>query len=210
MSLLPDREPPFPPLDPARFAADPMTQFSEWYAAAESAGFAEPDAMALATATPVGEPSVRMVLLKGADATGFRFFTGYRSRKGRELDANPRAAIVLYWERLGRQVRAEGVATRISERESDVYFATRPEGSRFAAAASPQSEVIRDRAELEASVARLRERHPAGDLPRPAGWGGFRLVPDTVEFWQQGEDRLHDRLRYRRRGDGWVIERLAP
>jgi len=210
VSLLPDRDVPLPPLDPARFAADPMTQFAEWYAHAESAGLSQPDAMGLATATPDGTPSVRMVLLKGADATGFRFFTSYRGRKGRELEANPRAAIVLYWESLGRQVRAEGVAGRISERESDVYFATRPEGSRFAAAASPQSEVIGDRAELAERVARLRERHPAGDLPRPGDWGGYRLVPETVEFWQQGENRLHDRLRYRRRGEGWVIERLAP
>lgn len=210
MSLLPDRETQFPPLDPARFAPDPMTQFADWYAAAEASGVALLDVMALATASADGAPSVRMVLLKGIDSGGFRFFTNYLSRKGREMAANPRAALVFYWERLGRQVRAEGIPEAISAHESDVYFLTRPEGSRFAAAVSPQSEVIRDRAELEVAMRQLRGQHPAGDVPRPLEWGGYRLAPEAVEFWQQGSHRLHDRLRYRRSGDRWVLERLAP
>ncbi|MEO5616473.1 MAG: pyridoxamine 5'-phosphate oxidase [Candidatus Eisenbacteria bacterium] len=210
MSLTRDPLDALPPLDPAHFAADPMTQFDEWYALAESRWVVDPEDMSLATATSGGAPSVRLVLLKGADARGFRFFTNHDSRKGQELSVNPRAALVLYWKRLGRQVRAEGIVTRVPAAESDAYFASRPAGSRFAAAASPQSEVIHDRAELEARVAALRERHPSGDVPRPANWGGYRLTPERVEFWQQGADRLHDRLRYRRDGAGWVVERLAP
>ena len=206
------REPqaPLPPLDPSDFAADPMTQFDEWYALAESRGVHDPEDMALATATADGAPSVRMVLLKGADERGFRFFTNHDGRKGRELAANPRAALVLYWKSLGRQVRAEGIVSRIPDDESDAYFASRPEGSRFAAAASPQSRVITGRAELAAWVTDLRARHPNSDVPRPANWGGYRLAPDAVEFWQQGRDRLHDRLRYRRSGAVWIVERLAP
>lgn len=210
MTLLPDRESPFPPLDPESFAPDPMTQFAGWYAAAEASGVPMLDVMALATASAGGAPSVRMVLLKGADAGGFRFFTHSGSRKGRELAANPHAALAFYWDRHGRQVRAEGTIRAVSAAESDLYFASRAEGSRFAAAASPQSQVIHDRAELEAAVRRLRAEHPSGDVPRPPEWGGYRLVPESVEFWQQGTHRLHDRLRYRRSGDRWVLERLAP
>ena len=198
------------PLDPAAFADEPIVQFLRWLAEAREGGEPEPENMALATATPDGRPSVRMVLLKGADARGFRFFTHHDSRKGRELAANPRAALAFYWEAAGRQVRVEGIAAAIPERESDEYFASRLEGSRYAAAASPQSDVIASRAVLEARVAELRERHPGGAVPRPPRWGGFRVVPETVEFWQQGESRLHDRLRYRREGVGWTIERLAP
>ncbi len=202
--------PPHAPLDPAAFAPDPMSQFDSWYADAERRDVREPDAMALATVSARGAPSVRMVLLKGADARGFRFFTHFDSRKGRDLADRPRAALVLHWREIGRQVRAEGPVHRVPDAESDAYFATRPPGSRFAAAASPQSEVIPDRAFLEAEVARLRALHPASPPPRPARWGGFRLEPDAVEFWQHGEDRLHDRLRYRLEGDRWRIERLAP
>ena len=199
-----------PPLDPATFAPDPIAQFERWFAAARAAGIAQPEAMALATASPEGRPSVRMVLLKGADARGFRFFTNYESRKGREIAANPRVALALHWEPLGRQVRIEGTAAAVPAEESTEYFFTRTEGSRFAAAASPQSEVIAARGEIEEAVARLRERHPDGALPRPEHWGGYRVVPDVVEFWQQGLDRLHDRLRYRRDGGRWTIDRLAP
>lgn len=200
---------PLAPLDPADFAADPIVQFQRWYGQAETAGIRQPEAMALATATPDGRPSLRMVLLKGVDARGFRFFTHYDSRKGRELAANPHTALTLYWEPLGRQIRIEGVATPLAATESDAYFASRPEGSRFAAAASPQSAVIVS-TDLDARVASLRGRHPLGDVPRPERWGGYVVAPTSIEFWQQGQSRLHDRLRYRREGDSWVIERLAP
>lgn len=197
-------------LDASTFAPDPIEQFQRWFDAAREAGLPQPEAMALATATPAGRPSVRMVLLKGADARGFRFFTHYDSRKAQEIAANPRVALVLNWEPLGRQVRIEGAATEIPAQESTEYFLTRPEGSRFAAAASPQSAAIASRADLEARVTRLRELHPHGDVPRPERWGGYRVTPDAIEFWQQGRDRLHDRLRYEKRGGLWTIERLAP
>lgn len=208
---LPDPHPVhFPPLDPREFASDPIVQFQHWYAAVESLGLRQPDAMALATATPDGRPSLRWVLLKSADERGFTFYTHYESRKAGELEANPRAALAFYWEPLGRQVRIEGTVRRVSAAESDAYFASRPPGSRLGAAASPQSRVLPDRAALEARLAVLLAAHPEGDLPRPDSWGGYRLLPESVEFWQQGSDRLHDRLRYRRSEGGWVIERLAP
>ena len=167
--------------------------------------------MTLATATRAGKPSARMVLLKAIDQRGFVFYTNYESRKGRELAGNPRAALVLYWNALGRQVRVTGRVSRIRAAESDAYFATRPAGSRFSASVSRQSRVIRSRAALEQSVAELRARYPANDPPRPIFWGGYRVHPDEIEFWQQGPERLHDRLRYRRRRDGsWRMERLSP
>ena len=150
-----------------------------------------------------------MVLLKGADERGLTFFSNYDSRKGAELAANPRAALLAYWPGSGRQVRVEGDVTRLDPAESDAYFATRPAGSRLSAAASPQSAVVADRAELERRVAELRGRH-GDDPPRPESWGGYRLAPATWEFWQHREDRLHDRLRYRRDGTAWLVERLAP
>ena len=150
-----------------------------------------------------------MVLLKGADERGLTFFSNYESRKGAELAANPRAALLAYWPGSGRQVRVEGDVTRLDPAESDAYFATRPAGSRLSAAASPQSAVVADRAELERRVADLRARH-GDDPPRPESWGGYRLAPATWEFWQHREDRLHDRLRYRRDGTTWLVERLAP
>jgi pyridoxamine 5'-phosphate oxidase len=187
---------------------DPLRQFERWY---EEASVAEraPEAIALATATPEGRPSVRMVLLKSFDARGFAFFTGYDSRKGRELDANPRAALLAYWDPLGRQVRIEGEVERLPREESEAYFSSRPLRSRLAAIASRQSEPIETREELEDRV----EATAAGagdDPPLPEHWGGYRLRPDAFEFWQHREDRLHDRLRYTRAGSAWRLERLQP
>jgi pyridoxamine 5'-phosphate oxidase len=191
-------------------AAEPLEQFRAWFAEAEAADLRAPQAMALATAGPEGVPSVRMLLLKGADADGFVFFTGYGSRKGRELDANPRAALLFYWDPLGRQVRVEGMVERVSADESDAYFATRPRGAQLAATASRQGRVLANRAELDAAVVELDRAHADGEIPRPEHWGGYRLRPEAYEFWQHRENRLHDRLRYRRRPDGWLLERLAP
>jgi pyridoxamine 5'-phosphate oxidase len=189
---------------------DPLEQFRRWYAEAEATRMRAPQAMALATATVDGAPSVRMVLLKGADERGFVFFTGYVSRKAAELDANPRAALLFHWEALGRQVRIEGPVERVAGQESDAYFATRPRGAQLAAAASQQSSVLRDRAEIDDRVAELAREHEGSDVRRPDHWGGYRLVPDAYEFWQHRDDRMHDRLRYRRSDGGWVVERLSP
>ena len=186
---------------------DPLRQFHGWHD--EAAGdVADPDAMVLATATAAGAPSARMVLLKGADERGFRFFTNAESRKGTELAANPRAALLFHWP--GRQVRVEGGVVVVPVEESDAYFASRGEGSRLSAAASPQSRPVSGRDELEAAVDALRARHPGGP-PRPPQWGGYRLTPDAYEFWQHGDDRLHDRFRYTpAAGGGWRVERLGP
>jgi pyridoxamine 5'-phosphate oxidase len=186
-------------------APDPLEQFRRWFAAAGA-----DDRMALATAAPDGSPSVRMVLLKGADEQGFVFFTGYGSRKGGELDANPRAALLFHWAPLGRQVRVEGSVERVSPEESDAYFATRPRGAQLAATASRQGRVLANRAQLDEAVADLEREHAGRDVPRPEHWGGYRLNPETYEFWQHRDDRLHDRLRYTRGSDGWRLERLSP
>jgi pyridoxamine 5'-phosphate oxidase len=188
-----------------------IRQFERWFDEAMKAGVAEPDAMTLATATPDGRPSARVVLLRGVDDRGFVFFTNYDSRKGRELAANPWAALVLYWHELERQVRVEGQVRRVSVQESDHYFQSRPAGSRIGAWASPQSEVIKSRESLEIRCQELEKSFEDGTIPRPPNWGGFRLVPETIEFWQGRPSRLHDRLRYTRREQSkWLVERLAP
>jgi pyridoxamine 5'-phosphate oxidase len=189
----------------------PLEQVQAWYAAAVDAGLDEPNAMALATATPEGVPSLRFVLLKGIDERGVEFFTSYESRKGAELAANPRAAATLYWQPLHRQIRLEGPVDVLSAQESDAYFASRQPGSRLGAWASQQSRAIPDRGWLEARVEEASARFADGDIPRPPYWGGYRLVPDAVEFWQGRDDRLHDRERFTRSPDGgWRSERLSP
>jgi pyridoxamine 5'-phosphate oxidase len=192
-------------------APDPFTQFRAWFDEVARADIREPNAMTLATATPDGRPSARMVLLKGVDARGFAFYTNYESRKGNELTANPRAALVFFWVQLERQVRVEGRVERLSAEESDAYFASRPQGSQLGAWASRQSAVLPDRGPLEARYEELRAQYASQEAPRPPFWGGFRVLPETVEFWQGRVNRLHDRLRYLRQGDGlWGIERLSP
>jgi pyridoxamine 5'-phosphate oxidase len=189
---------------------NPLKQFEQWLEQALAAGLVLPNTMALATATPDGRPSARMLLLKGLDERGFTFYTNYGSQKGTELAANPHAALVFYWADLERQVRVTGRAERVSRAESEAYFRTRPFGSRLGAWASPQSEVVSSRAVLEDRVRELSLEYLAEDVPLPPAWGGFRLYPDEVEFWQGRANRLHDRFRYRREGSGWIVERLAP
>jgi pyridoxamine 5'-phosphate oxidase len=186
---------------------DPIEVFNEWFEEARASGVAVPETMTIATADASGRPSARMLLLKGVDERGFSFFTGYESRKGRELDANPRAALVFYWRPLGRQVRVEGTVRRLSSEESDAYWATRPPRSRAAAAASRQSEVIESRHELEAEFERLL---PGDEVPRPERWGGYVLEPETIELWQHRDDRLHERYKFTRAREGWRVEQLAP
>ena len=195
-------------------ADDPMTQFDAWFCAAVQAGVGEPNAMVLATATPAGVPSARVVLLKGYDEGGFVFYTNYDSRKAAELAGNPRAALLFPWHDLERQVRVEGVVGRTSTAESELYFSSRPRGSQLGAWASPQSAVLSSRAELAERLAEVTDRfgvdEDADRVPLPDFWGGYRLRPDVVEFWQGRSDRLHDRLRYRHRPSGWRRDRLAP
>lgn len=189
---------------------DPLRQFERWFAEARETGIEAPEAMTLATSTPGGRPSARMVLLKAADERGFGFHTNYESRKGRELAANPRAALLFWWQPLGRQVRVEGEVGRVPPAESESYFRSRPLGSRLAAWASPQSRPLADRGELDRLYADALARFPGEEVPLPPHWGGLRLVPDAYEFWQHGDDRLHDRVRYERDGGSWSRVRLAP
>ena len=190
---------------------DPVAQFRVWFHAAAEAGLRMPEAAAVATASDEGAPSVRMVLVKQADERGFVFYTNYESRKARELAANRFAALLFYWDPLGRQVRIEGTVERTTAEESAAYIRSRARGSQLSALSSPQSRPVESRAALEARVAELTDRYADAELPLPEAWGGFRLTPQTFEFWQNRDDRLHDRLLYRRRPEGgWAIERLAP
>jgi pyridoxamine 5'-phosphate oxidase len=196
------------PFNEGDLAGDPFAQFAAWFEEAAEVVDA-PEVMTIATATADGRPSARMLLLKEHGPDGFVFFTGYESRKGRELGENSRAALVFYWRPLGRQVRVEGEVERLDPAESEAYFRTRPLQSRYGAWASRQSEVIPDRDSLDRRFEGAAERF-GEDVPLPEHWGGYRLRPDAIEFWQHRENRLHDRFRFRREGDGWIVERLSP
>ncbi len=200
-------------LSEADLAPEPFEQFRRWFAEVEGAGVTEPNAMVVATADARGRPSARTVLLKELDDRGFVFFTGYTSRKGRELEANPWASLVFPWIAAHRQVIVDGPVERVAREVTEAYFATRPRASQLGAWASEQSSVVGSRAELDLALAEAADRFPEGiEIPAPHRWGGFRVVPDTVELWAGGASRMHDRLRYRRDDDGggWVVERLSP
>jgi pyridoxamine 5'-phosphate oxidase len=202
-------------LSRAVLADDPLTQFERWHAEQRARHPGEPTEMTMATADGLGRPAARLVLLKEVDERGFVFFTSYESRKARELEENPRAALLFFWRRSSghRQVRVEGRAERLSAQRSDAYFTSRPRESRLGAWASPQSRVIADRDELVRSLAEVTRRFfgdASGDVPRPPHWGGYRVIPNRLELWQERPHRLHDRLCYRRSGGDWVLERLAP
>jgi pyridoxamine 5'-phosphate oxidase len=192
-------------------ARDPFRQFEKWFQEVEAAKIPEPNAAVLATAGRDGRPSARVVLLKGVDGRGFVFFTSYDSRKGREIEANPRAAYVFPWIALERQVVVEGAVARVAREESEAYFHSRPRASQLAAWASAQSSIIAGRDTLDGAMKAMEKKYAGVEAPLPPNWGGFRIVPETVEFWQGRRSRLHDRLRYRREANGaWLIERLAP
>jgi pyridoxamine 5'-phosphate oxidase len=196
-------------LDESRVSSDPFEQFRRWLQEAAGRHGALPQTMTLATATRSGRPSARTLLLRTFDNSGLVFYTNYSGRKGKELAENPQAALVFYWPRLGRQIRVEGRVSKISARESDNYFSTRPRDSQLSAWASQQSRVVHDREFLEDRVMRYERKYP-GRVPRPPNWGGYRLRPSVFEFWKERPGRLHDRLRYRRLKGRWVVERLAP
>ena len=191
-------------------APDPVEQFRRWFDEALEADLHEPNAFVLATATRDGLPSARVVLLKGLDERGFVFYTNYEGRKGRELEDNPRAALLFYWGELERQVRIEGTVSRVSAEESDAYYASRPRGSRLGAWASEQSRVVEGREVLESRIGDLEAEYEGREVPRPPFWGGYRVEPEAIEFWQGRENRLHDRIVYRRESGSWKTERLQP
>jgi pyridoxamine 5'-phosphate oxidase len=197
-------------LEESRAATDPFVQFSGWLNDALGAGLIEPLAMTLATVGDNGRPSARIVLLRGWDEHGFTFFTNYQSRKGNEIAAHAGAALVFFWDRLERQIRIEGTVAPLTGEESDRYFARRPRGHRLGAWASEQSRIVPDRATLDAAMSDADDRFTGADVPRPPFWGGYRVIPDAIEFWQGRPNRVHDRLRYRRESIRWVRERLAP
>ena len=198
-------------LDESAVDPDPIVQFQRWFDAATTAGIAEPHAMTLATATSEGRPSARIVLMRGFDERGFMFFSNYESRKGAEIASNPLASLVFFWQPLERQVRVEGRVTLATAAESDEYFQGRPTGSKLGAWVSNQSAVVPDRQALEATLEAVKTRFPSEAIPRPPHWGGYRVVPETIEFWQGRRSRLHDRLLYSKMPEGtWRIERLAP
>lgn len=197
-------------LDIESVQADPIDQFKQWLHEAINSGIEEPTAMLLATAGADLQPSARIVLLKSVDEKGFDFFTNYHSRKGLQINENPKVAATFFWKELERQVRIEGIVEKLSAKESDQYFASRPSESRFSAAASPQSQVISERAYLENKISELKNLHENKDLPRPEHWGGYKIKPSAIEFWQGRQNRLHDRIVYIRKTDTWIIQRLAP
>jgi pyridoxamine 5'-phosphate oxidase len=204
------RRPDLPPLRRDDLRDDPIAQFREWFERAEVDGVPLPEAMTLATVDEHGRPDARMVLLKGVDEAGFRFFTGHKSAKGRQLAAQPEASLVVYWRELDRQVRVRGIVERLPEAESDAYFAGRPREAQIGAWASPQSRPIGSRAELDQRVAEITKRFDGADVERPPHWGGYLLRPSELEFWQGQVGRLHDRFRYSRDEGAWRIERLGP